>query len=202
MIVYVETNFVLEIALAQEESFAAENILELAEQKKIDLVFPIFALVEPFWTVRHRGQLRRELHGSLREQVDQHRRSDLHTKFVSALDPLLGEMLEIETRETEQLELTTRRMINTGTPIDLNVAHFQRAVQYQDTHDLLLQDAVIYSGIVADLEEQPFDRKKCFVSRNSKDFGTRLIKSELEEYGCRYIATFGDAERYIRNTLA
>ena len=35
MIVYVESNFVLEIALGQEEAPAAETILELAENNKL-----------------------------------------------------------------------------------------------------------------------------------------------------------------------
>lgn len=48
MIVYVESNFVLELALGQEQSASAEAILALAEAKKIELVVLGFALSEPF----------------------------------------------------------------------------------------------------------------------------------------------------------
>ena len=48
MIVYVESNFVLELALGQEGSVSAESILILAEQGDIEIVFSSFAISEPF----------------------------------------------------------------------------------------------------------------------------------------------------------
>lgn len=45
---YVESNFVLEIALGQEELTAAERLLVAAEQGAIELALPVFALSEPF----------------------------------------------------------------------------------------------------------------------------------------------------------
>ena len=53
MIVYIESNFILEIVLQQKEALAAEDILKLAESNKIELVFPSFALSEPFSTIMH-----------------------------------------------------------------------------------------------------------------------------------------------------
>ena len=47
MLVYVESNFALEIALAQEEGDVAEGILKLAESSEIALAIPSFALSEP-----------------------------------------------------------------------------------------------------------------------------------------------------------
>lgn len=54
MIVYVESNFVLELALGQEQAAFADAILNAAEAKKIELAFPSFALSDPFATVMHR----------------------------------------------------------------------------------------------------------------------------------------------------
>lgn len=51
MIVYVETNFVLEIAREQEQVVSANKILALAEEGKIELAFPAFTLSEPFSTI-------------------------------------------------------------------------------------------------------------------------------------------------------
>lgn len=45
MIVYVESNFILEIVLAQEESNSANQILSLAEQNRINLVCPSFSIM-------------------------------------------------------------------------------------------------------------------------------------------------------------
>lgn len=56
MIVYVESNFILELVLAQEESISAERILQLVERDAIRLLFPSFSLMEPFWTIQGRGE--------------------------------------------------------------------------------------------------------------------------------------------------
>ena len=40
MIVYIESNFVLELAYLQEECESCENILALSEEDKIELVIP------------------------------------------------------------------------------------------------------------------------------------------------------------------
>lgn len=47
MIVYVETNFILELAFQQEQHQAVNSILELAERGKIELVYPGFSIRNP-----------------------------------------------------------------------------------------------------------------------------------------------------------
>ena len=54
MIVYVKSNFILEIALEQNQATAAESILALAESGQIELAFSAFALSEPFSTITRR----------------------------------------------------------------------------------------------------------------------------------------------------
>lgn len=49
MIVYVETNFILEIVFEQEQVEATEKLLMLAEQGDIDIHFPAFSLIEHYW---------------------------------------------------------------------------------------------------------------------------------------------------------
>ena len=46
MIVYIEFNWLLEIALEQEQSSAARSIISLAESHQIELAYPSFALGE------------------------------------------------------------------------------------------------------------------------------------------------------------
>lgn len=55
MIVYVESNFVLEIALEQREASSAEAILGLAENGEIELAIPAVALAEPFSKLGYRN---------------------------------------------------------------------------------------------------------------------------------------------------
>lgn len=54
MIVYVESNFILELAFLREEHESCKTLLELAESNEIELVLPAFSIGESYeaW-VRH-----------------------------------------------------------------------------------------------------------------------------------------------------
>ena len=58
MNVYVESNFVLELALLQEQSASGEAILRLGEEHRVHLVVPAYALVEPYETLARRHKQR------------------------------------------------------------------------------------------------------------------------------------------------
>ena len=51
MDVYVETNFVLELALLQEQHESCEKILRFQQTGKIRLIVPAYSLIEPFETI-------------------------------------------------------------------------------------------------------------------------------------------------------
>lgn len=51
MDVYVETNFVLELALLQEQQESCQKLLDLAEAGRINLILPAFSLTEPYETL-------------------------------------------------------------------------------------------------------------------------------------------------------
>jgi predicted nucleic acid-binding protein len=59
LIVYVESNVVLEIALGQEQATAAETILQRAEAGAIDLAFPAVAVTEPIAAITRSTRDRR-----------------------------------------------------------------------------------------------------------------------------------------------
>ena len=48
MIVYVESNFVLELAFLQEEYESCLELLHLAESQAMHLVLPAFSVGEPY----------------------------------------------------------------------------------------------------------------------------------------------------------
>ena len=75
MIVVVESNFVLELAFAQEEA-AEAKIVALAEAKSIQLVIPGCALFEPYETVVRRRKEREVTIGRLRSELAQLARSE------------------------------------------------------------------------------------------------------------------------------
>ena len=65
MIVYVETNFILELALEQEQHQAANQILELVERGKLEFAFPGFSISESLSKITRQRIERDNLHNSL-----------------------------------------------------------------------------------------------------------------------------------------
>lgn len=59
MIVYVETNFILELAFEQNQDQAVDEIIKLAESDKINLVFPGFSISESLSKVTRQSRDRR-----------------------------------------------------------------------------------------------------------------------------------------------
>ena len=202
MIAYVESNFVLELALGQEEAPSAQDILELAETNKIQLVYPAFALSEPFSTITYRALERRRLYDSLAIQLGQIQRSQPHHQIASALKAVLSMWLDMGKKETDLLESTVKRLLNVSKPVEMDLLGFEQALAYRDRYSLSLQDAIVYSAVIADLRQRNPKEPKCFISRNSKDFNDPGIKSELKPYSCRYIASFVDGLGFIRSKIA
>jgi len=199
LIVYIESNFVIEIALGQEDAAAAETILRLAEVRQVTLAVPVFAVTEPFSTVAYRAVDRRRLCESLNSQLIQLRRSVPHEDAVSIVEPALSALLMIEKKEADLLEGTVGRLLEVAHVIPFDSASFAEATRYARVYGLSAQDATIYSSVIADLRRQDIAEPKCFISKNFKDFGSPEVKSELHSYSCRYITSFTDGLGYTRS---
>ena len=182
MIVYVESNFILEIVRGQSHAESAEKILQLAENRKIELVFPSFALCEPFWTITKRER-------------DQEHLSKLLEGMIDQLPTLLANASK---RERDSLWATVSRLVDIGTSIETDGACLRRALEYQKRFDFSQQDSIIYFAVIADLQHRPFINTKCFISTNYKDFKDPAIITELNSYNCRYEQSFGKGLSFIK----
>lgn len=78
MNIYVETNFILEIALLQEESEYCREILDICENGKAKLIMPAFSLGEPYDTLVRRWKSRKQLSESLASEISQLSRSSTY----------------------------------------------------------------------------------------------------------------------------
>jgi hypothetical protein len=58
MNVYVESGFVLTIALQQDDYEDASRILQLAQRRRITPKIPVFSMSEPFATMQYRANNR------------------------------------------------------------------------------------------------------------------------------------------------
>jgi predicted nucleic acid-binding protein len=201
MIVYIESNFILQLALQQEESEEAEAILKLAQSGDIELAFPAFAISEPFSTITYHDIERRRVYDLLSREATQLHRSALHQQIVPTLKSLLATWVDLGQNETSSLQSTVQLLLDVGKLIEITSSTFNQALAYQIAYGLLPKDSIIYAGIMADLQRAPREELKCFVSSDS-DFGIHpAIKSELQTYNCRYISKFSQALQFVKSIV-
>src|SRR6266705_5640048 len=164
MIVYVESNFVLEIALRQEQSVFAEAILSLAEQDKIELAFPSFALSEPFTTLMYRSGKRLSLYRELEMTLKEIKRSEALKHIAQSMETLVAALKQAQGNEFVPLHSVFGRMLAAGRCIEIDLSIFADALAYQGSLGLLSQDSIIYAAVINDLKKKPEEEKKCFLS--------------------------------------
>lgn len=148
MIVYVESNFVLEIALGQEQAESAEEMLREGESGSSELRIPTFALAEPYATVVQRGRIRRQLTNSLEDQLRQLARSRPHREEVLHLQSAPAVLRSIEAREIDRLQVTIERVLRTGICLPIELSTFHRAATFQFSFGLSPQDSLIYASVI------------------------------------------------------
>ena len=197
MIVYVETNFVLQLALRQEEAGAAEAILERARGNSVNLALPAFSLSEPYSTLAYRALERRTIYNSLKQQFALLSRSEPHQQTALAVQQLLLVWLDLEARETDLLHSAIVDLLMVSRAIQTEVRDIQQSARYQSLYALSPQDAIILSAIIRDLGTQDPDEAKCFISTNVKDFNDLGIRAELKSFNCRYIYRLADGLAFI-----
>jgi predicted nucleic acid-binding protein len=200
-VVYVESNFPLEIALGQEQAGAAEEMLEMAESRVLEISIPTFAISEPFSTLAYRRIDRRRIADPLQSQINLLRRSHMHQEVASLVDSAGRALLEVERLETRNLASVMLRIVEGCTILPLTRVVYERAMRFVATYDLSAQDAIVYATIIADLETRDVGEAKCFASRDKAAFIDPGISTELEAFGCRYVGRFDHARDYLRSVV-
>ncbi|MDQ5824872.1 MAG: hypothetical protein M3441_11810 [Chloroflexota bacterium] len=202
MIVYVETNFILQLALRQEEAHAADAIMERARSNSVRLVLPAFSLSEPYSTLTYRALDRRSIYNSLMQQLALLRRSEPHQQTASVLQQLLLMWVDLEARETDLLHRVIVELLTVGRAIQTDVADVMKSERYRSLYNLSPQDAIILSAITRDFGTQDRLEAKCFISTNAKDFNNPGIRAELKLFNCRLISKIADGLAFIDNAAS
>lgn len=200
MIVYVETNFILELALEQDQHNAADKILELVKSDKIELAFPGFSISESLSKVTRKRIERDKFYNSLKELLDELKRSAPYQQLVIDLDPVRALLQETIGTEKDRLLSALERILKVGRVLELDISSFSRALTYKDRLTTRIEDSIVYSVIISDLKHRPVDETKFFLSRDEKAFGKegdrkksvcyQRIKKELGLYKCAFINNF------------
>lgn len=195
MIVYIESNFILELVFDQEQRAYAERILSYVEQGRASLRLPAFALLEPFYRVtsqvRRRSELRRLLEQE-RKHLDRainetgRAAAALVTQVITALD-------EANLAEYGRLYETLDRTMAYAQILTISHPVYSRARRYQDEYDLDYPDAIIAASVLDDLEHH--QDEAIFLCRDRVLTGS--MRAEFERRHCVLFTSFERAAHFV-----
>jgi predicted nucleic acid-binding protein len=201
MIVYVESNFVLELAYLQEEHQSCEEILNLAEEGKIGLVLPAYSVGEPYDSWVRRSKQRSELHERLSRELNELARSKPYLEIPNEFQGITKTLVESGEEEKERLDNAASRILETATVVPIEREVILAAIAFQKTRNLSPQDSIVYASVLSHLVSISMEEPKCFITKNSKDFANPDIYTELETYGCKLLTKFSNGLGYAQSCL-
>jgi hypothetical protein len=196
MTVYVESNFVLEHSLQQEECDICNGLMDLASKGRITLAVPAFSLAEPHVAIMGKEKTRSRLGNDLRAQLSELGRSKPHREVPGAFESLAAVLIARAQFERDGLRDTISELLQTADVIALDTTILRSAADLQIEYRMSGQDAIVLSSVLAHirLHKPP---ESCFLNRNSKDFGDPDVREELESRGCKFFARFEDGLNYV-----
>jgi predicted nucleic acid-binding protein len=192
--VYVESNFVLELALLQEQHLACEEILLLCESGVLRLVIPAYCLMEPYETLGRRQADRKQLRLTLDGPFRQIARTALYKERLRDFESAMSLLVDSAEEDMSRLESVRSRLLTCAELAPLEVSVLSRAASNRSRHELSAQDAVVYASILLHLESSA--EPGCFVSRDA-DFDDPDIRRELGEHNCRLLTGFDAALQFL-----
>ena len=201
MNVYIESNFVLELALLQEQSRSCEEILGLAEDGRIQLVVPAYSLIEPYETLIRTEMNRRRIWSELNNQIGQIARNKQLKTQLHDFENTTALLLRAVVEDKKRLESVRSRLLQSACVIPMDTSVLKRATEHEQELKLSPQDAHIYSAVLGHLE-QTEDGSSYFLNRNRKDFDEPNIVEQLKSYGCKLLPSFDNGLLYVKNQLS
>jgi predicted nucleic acid-binding protein len=199
--VYVESNFVLDLALLQEQHASCEDLLRLCEEGRIQLVIPAYSLAEPYETLTRRHRQRKRMKTELDDELRQLARTTTYAHQLSGFQHLTALLIDSADEEAKRLESVCARLLQTAEVIPLAASMLIAATQYQHTHGLSPQDALVYAAVLGHLKQHQAPQS-CFLNRNAKDFDDPDLVAELNVYNCKLLPQFDTGYQFVLSCLA
>lgn len=201
MILYLETNGILELALKQERVAGTERLVELAQAGDIVLVVPAIAFAESYYPLRERLRWFEQYQRMTQEAVGAMGRSqaEAYARIVAAgneLETRLGTVL-IQEREALQQSILSLAALAECIPLSADV--IGASIDLAAALGLTEFDAMVCASIINHAETIPGDRK-AFLSYDGD-----LLRSggpELRQSGITLFAEAGQCLAYVQRFAA
>lgn len=204
MIVYVETNFVLELALEQGQHEACRELLDRAQGHpgNFELALPAFCVGEAYESWGRKLKQRDEARETAARAVEQVMRSAPYSARSKALRKMLDAVFLSVTEEQEQkldriLGEVARaaRLLPVAPAVLAQAQHSRKTRSFDRT-----QDALVYASVLSDLDAGGAPVRAAFVTKDRRDFHTNPdIRNDLRTRNCALMSRFSDARDFARS---
>jgi predicted nucleic acid-binding protein len=200
MVVYVESNFILELAFRQEQADSCRSIIALCRSGNAKLVLPAFSIAEPFHTYVARTKDRRRVSEGLDIQFSQLRRSETLAHETELLQRITGLLVRSAEEERLGLDAAIEEVLDVGEVIPLDADVIRQAGDLEQALGLSPQDAIVLASVVGHLRRSSPERS-CFLNRNTKDFDDPDVIARLAQLRCKLLSSFENGLGYVRSSL-
>ena len=201
MIVYAETNFLLEVAYLQERCDSCNTILDLARRGSVSLIIPAFSVAEARNTwdskLSERNVLLRD---QLQPLIRQLSRSREFQSLPETSKDLMAAIVSSGNEARDRLEEVIAIVNQFGTIEDLTGVVLSAATKLEPRFSLSPPDSLVLASVIEHLKTAS-SGAKCFVSQDKKGFADPAIYDELAQYECKVLVNFADAVAYIQSVL-
>lgn len=197
MRLYVESNFVLELAFQQEQCAECEQLIGFAKEAQLELVLPSFCIAEPQETLVRRHKTRRSLQGDVQAELRQLSRSSGYRDIANQVDLASSLFAASAQEDVRRLKDATTQLSTTGRLIPIDSVVVRSAYELQRGFSMGLQDSFVLASVMHDLDKGPI-QASAFATRNSKDFDDPDIVTLLADRRCELTTSFGAAIGFVR----
>jgi predicted nucleic acid-binding protein len=185
---YVETNFVLELALLQEQAGSCDEILRLCESGRAKLVIPASAVAEASATLNLRGIRRQDMKQNLDRELHQLARTGTYSQRLQGFREITALLVESAITEAARLSEISSRLLWVAEIVSLDALILSAAEDFRTNYDLRPPDALVLASVLGHLGDEP-GAPSCFLSRDS-DFEDPKIIEDLSRRRCKLIGRF------------
>ena len=194
--IYVETNYILELAFSQEQAQSCLHLLEFCERGAARLVIPAFSIGECFDTLVRRSTQRKRLAETVSVELKQLSRSLAYRSEVPALDSITRLLINSLEDDKRRLDETLTRALKVAEIVPLGQSVVMKAISCREKYGLGYQDSLVLSSVIDHLRSVA-SSPSCFLNRNNKDFDDPDIVETLEKMDCKMLFSFDNGLNYV-----
>jgi predicted nucleic acid-binding protein len=199
LIVFVETNFILELAYVRATADDCRRLLDLVRDRRIQIAVPSFALIEArlAW---HRNVKRRDrLHATVRAELNELARSRPLIDIPAQSQAFVAALIDTAQQDRVRLESAIEELARLSTVMPILPSTLAEALDVERRLGLSPQDALVYASVIDHIRTGP-SGEVLFVTQNRRDF--LVVQDELATFGCKLLFAFDAAEGYVRSKIA